>query len=478
MPAVFGLYMRVHILGICGTFMGGIAAIAKSAGHQVSGSDQNVYPPMSTQLRKLGIRLHEGYDQHQLDAELDCVIVGNVLSRGNPAVEALLNSGTPYYSGPQWLAENVLQDKWVLAVAGTHGKTTTSSMLAWILDCAGLDPGFLIGGVPNNFSISARLGGSNYFVVEADEYDTAFFDKRAKFVHYRPKSVGITNIEYDHADIYPDLNSILWQFHQLVRTVPGQGLITVNSNDPHIEALLGMGAWTPIETFSLTESAATWSARYDLIGAKSRFSVFRDGELQGDAGWSLVGAHNLENALVALALAAHAGVEVPVGIEALSRFKGVKRRLEKRGVFNGVAMYEDFAHHPTAIARTLSALRSQHAERRIIAVVEPRSNTMRMGVHRDALRKAFDDADRVFVLGSDTLDWRPETALAGLGPKLIVSYDVDELCVDLTAELARDDQVVLMSNGSFRGLPRLLQQALQSSETSTGVDSASGETPP
>jgi UDP-N-acetylmuramate: L-alanyl-gamma-D-glutamyl-meso-diaminopimelate ligase len=444
--------------------MGGVAALAKAAGHQVSGSDQNVYPPMSTQLRKLGIRLHEGYDERQLYDDLDCVVVGNVLSRGNPVIESLLNSGIPYYSGPEWLADNVLMDKWVFAVAGTHGKTTATSMLAWILDYAGLEPGFLVGGIPNNFSISARLGKSKYFVVEADEYDTAFFDKRAKFVHYRPRTVAITNIEYDHADIYPNLDAILWQFHQLIRTVPSEGLITVNGHDPNIDTLLSKGVWTPVETFSAHDEAATWSAAYDLIGAKSRFSVRRRGEKVGQAGWALLGSHNLENALAALGSAVHAGVSIDIALEALSQFRGVKRRLEKRGVFQGVTVYEDFAHHPTAITSTLAALRSQQSDRRIVAVVEPRSNTMRMGVHRDALRKAFDAADRVFVLSSERLDWKPETTLATLGGKLSVALDVDELLGGLLDELTSGDQVVLMSNGSFQGLPRLLQQALKSRE--------------
>jgi len=455
--------MRVHILGICGTFMGGIAALAKAAGHQVSGSDQNVYPPMSTQLRKLGIRLEEGYDRLDLDG-VDCVVVGNVLRRGLPAVEAMLNSGIPYYSGPEWLADNVLKDKWVLAVAGTHGKTTTTSMLAWILDYAGLEPGFLVGGVPTNFGISARLGRSKYFVVEADEYDTAFFDKRAKFVHYRPRTLAITNIEYDHADIYPDLDAVLWQFHQLIRTVPSEGRIAVNAQDANIDTLLGKGVWTPVERFSARDRDATWFAEYDLIGAKSRFSVFRQGAKVGQVGWALVGAHNLENALAALGCAVHAGVSVDVALEALSQFKGVKRRLEKRGVFCGIGLYEDFAHHPTAISTTLDALRSQQPDRRIVAVVEPRSNTMRMGVHRDALRKAFDSADKVYVLAPEDLGWRPEKALATLGAKLTVALTVDELLETLLDELAAGDQVVLMSNGSFQGLPRMLQQALRSRE--------------
>jgi UDP-N-acetylmuramate: L-alanyl-gamma-D-glutamyl-meso-diaminopimelate ligase len=392
------------------------------------------------------------------------VLVGNVLSRGNPVVEALLDSGRPYFSGPQWLAEHVLQDKWVLAVAGTHGKTTSTSMLSWILDYAGLEPGFLVGGVPSNFSISARLGNSKYFVVEADEYDTAFFDKRAKFVHYRPRTLAITNIEYDHADIYPDLQSILWQFHQLIRTVPRSGLITANGRDATIEELLAKGAWTPVQTFASDDRTATWSASYDLIGAKSQFSVYHSGEKVGHAGWALLGPHNLENAMAALSSAVHVGVDIDVALEALSQFKGVKRRLEKKGIFGGITIYDDFAHHPTAIARTLAALRSQQVDRRIVAVLEPRSNTMRMGVHRDALRKSFDAADRVFVLANEQLDWNPEGTLAALGSKLVVATEVDTLLERLLDELHAGDQVVLMSNGNFRGLGRLLQQALKSGD--------------
>lgn len=454
--------MRIHILGICGTFMGGIAALAKAAGHQVSGSDENVYPPMSTQLRKLGIQLHQGYDGRLFGTDLDCVVVGNVMARGNPAVEALLNSGLPYYSGPEWLAANVLKGKWVLAVAGTHGKTTTSSMLAWILDYAGLAPGFLIGGVPSNFKISARLGQSKYFVVEADEYDTAFFDKRAKFVHYRPKTLAITNIEYDHADIYSNLDAIIWQFHQLVRTVPGEGLITARCEDANIETLLDRGVWTPVETFSSADSTASWSASYDLIGVKSRFSVARRGVPVGQTDWALLGRHNLENALAAISAAVHAGVSVDVALEALSEFKGVRRRLDKRAVIDGITVYEDFAHHPTAIVKTLEAVRSQKTDQRIVAVVEPRSHTMRLGVHRDALRKAFDDADKVFVLASKDLSWNPESVLAPLGSKLSVAWEADELLAMLLTQLESGDQVVFMSNGDFMGLPRLLQQALKS----------------
>jgi UDP-N-acetylmuramate: L-alanyl-gamma-D-glutamyl-meso-diaminopimelate ligase len=453
--------MRVHILGVCGTFMGGIAAIAKEAGHDVSGADQNVYPPMSTQLEGLGIKLVEGYEA-PIDAAVESVVVGNVLSRGKPVVEALLSSGRPYSSGPQWLAEHVLRDKWVLAVSGTHGKTTTTSMLAWILEYAGLAPGFLVGGVPSNFGISARLGGSQYFVVEADEYDTAFFDKRAKFVHYRPRTLIINNIEFDHADIYSDVDAIIWQFHQLLRTVPGNGLIVANGKDANIERLLKRGVWTPLATFSAYDRGARWFASYDSVGAESRFSVFEQGAARGQGRWSLLGLHNLENALAAIAAAGHVGVALDVALAALAQFKGVKRRLELRGTFGGVSLYEDFAHHPTAIATTLAGLKSRAPKQRIVAVMEPRSNTMRMGVHRDTLHGSFADADRVFVLGAADLGWDPGAALAPLGRRLTVETDVQALLARLLAELAAGDHVVLMSNGSFQGLPRLLEQGLQS----------------
>ena len=375
--------MRIHILGICGTFMGGVAALAKAAGHHVTGSDQNVYPPMSTQLRKIGIRLYEGYDAGQINDDLDCVIVGNVLSRGNPAIEALLDSGISYLSGPEWLATHVLADKWVLAVSGTHGKTTTASMLAWILDYAGLAPGFLIGGVPKNFSLSARLGQSKYFVVEADEYDTAFFDKRAKFVHYRPTTLVITNIEHDHADIYPDLDSIQWQFHQLLRSVPGRGLISVNGVDPNIDNLINRGVWTPVETFSVSDKKSTWWADYNLIGSKSRFSVFRHGEELGQTDWSLLGKHNLENALGAVSAAMHVDVGAEIAFEALSAFKGVKRRLEKRGVFGGATLYDDFAHHPTEVESSIISLKKKFKGKKVLAICEIKSNSMISGIHKN-----------------------------------------------------------------------------------------------
>lgn len=452
--------MRVHILGICGTFMGGIAAIAKAAGHRVSGSDANVYPPMSTQLAALGIELVEGYGAEQITRDYDCVIVGNALSRGKPAVEALLDSGLPYYSGPEWLAANVLRERWVLAVSGTHGKTTTTSMLAWILQHAGLSPGFLIGGVPRNFAVSAALGAGAHFVIEADEYDTAFFDKRAKFVHYRPRTLAINNIEYDHADIYADVDAILWQFHQLVRTVPGNGLIVANGADANVAALLARGAWTPVQTFSASAAGADWTAAYETVGETSRFAVRRGGAPAGAAEWSLAGTHNLENALAAIAAAGHAGVPAAVAIEALASFRGVKRRLERLGVFDGVTLYEDFAHHPTAIAATLEAVRERGRGARLVAVVELRSNTMRMGVHKDALPAALAPADRVFVLGAEDLAFRPAEALRTLGAKASTATRADDLIGELLEFVRAGDQVVLMSNGGFQGLPAKLPKAL------------------
>ena len=452
--------MRVHILGICGTFMGGIAAIAKEAGHDVSGADRSVYPPMSTQLRDLGIGLVQGYDA-EVGPGVDHVVVGNALSRGSPVVEALLDSGRPYYSGPQWLAEHVLRDRWVLAVSGTHGKTTTTSMLAWILEYAGLSPGFLVGGVPGNFGISARLGASPYFVVEADEYDTAFFDKRSKFVHYRPRTLIVNNIEYDHADIFADVDAIIWQFHQLLRTVPRNGLIVANAVDANIERLLARGVWTPVTRFSAQDRGAQWWGSYDSVGEQSRFRIAKDGAPAGSTTFPLLGVHNLENALAAIAAAGHVGVAPAVALAALAQFKGVKRRLELRGTFGGIALYEDFAHHPTAIATTLAGLKSRAGAKRIVAVMEPRSNTMRMGVHRDALAESFAVADRVFVLGSRDLGWDPAEALAALGPRLVVTTDVAALLERLLADLAAGDVVVLMSNGSFQGLPALLQAGLE-----------------
>ena len=453
--------MRVHILGICGTFMGGVAALAKAAGHRVSGSDENVYPPMSDLLDDLGIPVRQGYHPEHLENDIDCVVVGNVMSRGREVVEALLNSGLPYCSGPQWLAEHVLRDRWVLAVAGTHGKTTTSSLLAWILEYAGLEPGFLIGGVPANFGVSARFGASEFFVVEADEYDTAFFDKRAKFVHYSPRTLAITNIEYDHADIYDDLDAILRQFHHLLRTVPGRGLVAVNGADANVGRLLEQGVWTPVESFSAEDRSATWFGAHTPAGSGSAITIRRQGGRIGDVNWSLLGKHNVENALAAICCAVHAGVGVSTALEALSTFEGVKRRLEMRGKFGGISLYEDFAHHPTAIRATLAALRNTRSGSRVIAVFEPASNSMRMGVHRESLSKALSGADRVFILARDDLAWDVDTELANLDAKLVVAQSVNELHAGLLEELRQGDHVAVMSNGGFQGLPGRLEESLR-----------------
>lgn len=452
--------MHVHILGIAGTFMGGIAALAQAVGHRVTGSDRNVYPPMSDQLRALGIDFVEGYGAEQLDPAPDVVVVGNALSRGVPVIEALLDRALPYTSGPQWLAEEVLRGRHVLAVAGTHGKTTTASLLAWILEQGGARPGFLIGGVPANFSTTACLGSGACFVLEADEYDTAFFDKRAKFVHYRPRTVILNNLEYDHADIYPDVASIRSQFHQLLRTVPGSGRIVVNHDDAELAATLAEGCWTPRESFSLVSDAADWSARLETP-AGERFTVLRRGRPLAHVSWSLLGRHNVANALAAIAAAEHAGIEPALAARALGEFRGVKRRMEVRGVVAGITVYDDFAHHPTAIARTLGGLRAREPDRRIVAVLEPRSNTMKLGVHRGELAPALADADRVFLYRPPELGWDLAAALAPLGARARLASSVEELVRALDAELRAGDHVLIMSNGGFGGLHAKLLDALR-----------------
>jgi UDP-N-acetylmuramate: L-alanyl-gamma-D-glutamyl-meso-diaminopimelate ligase len=446
--------MHVHILGICGTFMGGIAALARAAGHRVTGADQNVYPPMSTQLESLGIEITEGYGSDALAPGADVVVVGNVMTRGMPVVEALLDSGQPYTSGPEWLARHVLADRWVLAVAGTHGKTTTSSILAWLLEDAGLTPGFLIGGVPGNFGISARLGDAPFFVVEADEYDTAFFDKRSKFVHYRPRTLILNNLEFDHADIFPDLASIQRQFHHLVRTVPGGGLIVANGADPHLAETLAMGCWTPVEQFS---GDAEWTA--SLTGDGS-IEFRAGGEPAGRGEWAMPGLHNAENALAAALAARHAGVPLAASLDALGRFAGIRRRMEQRGQVGGVTVYDDFAHHPTAIERTLDGLRRAVGGARIVAVVEPRSNTMRMGVHVDELGASLGAADAVYLFRPPGLEWDLEAIAAGLEPPGTVSNTLDGLLRCLVSDLRRGDHVLIMSNGGFGGVHQKLLDAL------------------
>ncbi|MBV6415593.1 MAG: UDP-N-acetylmuramate--L-alanyl-gamma-D-glutamyl-meso-2,6-diaminoheptandioate ligase [Steroidobacteraceae bacterium] len=443
--------MHIHIIGICGTFMAGIAAIAKSAGHRVTGSDRNVYPPMSTQLAALGIDVVQGYDAAQLEPRPDVVVIGNVMSRGVPVIEAVLDRGLRYESGPEWLERAVLADRWVLAVAGTHGKTTTSSMLAWILEYAGLAPGFLIGGMPGNFEVSARLGSTPFFVIEADEYDTAFFDKRAKFVHYRPRTLVLNNLEFDHADIYPDLGSIQRQFHHLVRMVPGTGRIVANGADPNIEAMLAMGCWTPCERFG-SGPGAHWSARPTGGDDYSRFEVLEHGTALATVEWSQFGAHNVANALAAIAAARHAGVPVPVAADALRGFRGIKRRMELLGEVGGVRVYDDFAHHPTAIATTIDGLRRRSGAARIVAVLEPRSNTMKMGVHRDTLAASLAGADEIWLHAPGDLGWDAAGALAPLGARVHFTATVDSLAHELVPRLQRGDQVLIMSNGGFGGL--------------------------
>ncbi|CUA81497.1 UDP-N-acetylmuramate:L-alanyl-gamma-D-glutamyl-meso-diaminopimelate ligase [Gulbenkiania indica] len=454
--------MHIHILGICGTFMGGIAAIARQAGHKVTGCDANVYPPMSTQLEALGIELIEGFGTEQLALAPDVFVIGNVVRRGTPLMEAILDRGLPYVSGPQWLAENVLQGRWVLAVAGTHGKTTTSSMLAWILEDAGLAPGFLIGGIPENFGVSARLPGapaqepggeSPFFVIEADEYDTAFFDKRSKFVHYRPRTAVLNNLEFDHADIFADLGAIETQFHHLVRTVPGAGRIVVNGRELSLARVLERGCWTPVEAFGVETG---WSA--GLPDANGHFDVMCAGVTVGRVAWGLLGEHNRLNALAAIAAARHAGVTPQQAAEALSRFANVKRRMEVRGEAGGVTVYDDFAHHPTAIATTVAGLRAKVGRNRILAVLEPRSNTMKLGTMKDALAASLQDADRVFC-SAVGLGWSPAEALAPLGERAQTFDAFDALVEAIVAEAQPGDHVLVMSNGGFGGIhARLLER--------------------
>jgi UDP-N-acetylmuramate: L-alanyl-gamma-D-glutamyl-meso-diaminopimelate ligase len=470
---------HVHILGIGGTFMGGIAAIAAALGHRVTGSDQNVYPPMSTQLERLGITLFQGYSAEQLDSQPDIVIVGNAMSRGKPVVEAMLDRGMPYISGPQWLAEQVLQGRHVIAVAGTHGKTTTTSMIAWILEDAGLNPGFLIGGVPANFEVTARLGGSRYFVIEADEYDTAFFDKRAKFVHYRPRTAVLNNLEYDHADIYPDVAAIRWQFHQMLRMVPQTGRLIVNAADPELARTLAQGCWTPVDTFELrapgesgaaaaavaAQAGSRWSAILAAGMDSGQFDVLRDGEHAGRVEWNLLGRHNVMNALAAIAAAAHAGLEPARAARALSRFDGVKRRMEALGTVAGVTVYDDFAHHPTAIETTLAGLRTRIGPARIIAVLEPRSNTMKLGVHRDQLAHSLRGADQVWFFEPKDLGWSIREQVASLGGRVNFSGDVDDLAARIASLTHAGDHVLIMSNGGFGGLHDKLLQLLRQRAT-------------
>ena len=459
--------MHIHILGICGTFMGGLAVLAKEAGHKVTGCDANVYPPMSTQLRAQGIELIEGYGQHQLSLQPDLYVVGNVVSRGNSLMETIMNRGLPYMSGPQWMGEYILHDKWVLAVAGTHGKTTTASMLAWILDQAGYNPGFLIGGVPLNFGISARLGGTTaeapFFVIEADEYDTAFFDKRSKFIHYRPRTTILNNLEYDHADIFPDLAAIETQFHHLIRTVPAIGRIIANGTEESLKRVVARGCWSEVEWFN-DASPENWGMVEHDDG---RFDVYHKGQRQGTVNWYLTGAHNRWNAVAAIAAARHTGVPPAQAIDSLSTFQNVKRRMEVRGVVNNITVIDDFAHHPTAIATTVEGLRRKLGHSRILAVLEPRSNTMKLGTMKSALPGSLSEADLVFGFGAkgegkEALGWDLAAALAPLGEKARAFDDLSTLVEAVASAAKPGDSILVMSNGGFGGIHQKLLDALQS----------------
>jgi UDP-N-acetylmuramate: L-alanyl-gamma-D-glutamyl-meso-diaminopimelate ligase len=453
--------VHLHILGICGTFMGGLALLARAAGHRVTGCDANVYPPMSDQLRDAGIELIEGFDAAQLRLQPDCFVIGNVVTRGNPLLEAILDAGAAFVSGPQWIGEQVLRGRWVLGVAGTHGKTTTSAMLAWILDRAGLAPGFLIGGVPQDFGVSARAGAGGCFVIEADEYDTAFFDKRSKFVHYFPRTAVLNNLEYDHADIFPDLAAIEAQFHHLVRTIPSSGRLIVNGADPALERVLARGCWSQIERFGV---AAGWRALDVEEGERHAFDVAFGDERYGRLELPLPGAHNRANAIAAIAAARHAGVAPQRALEALAQFKGVKRRLEPRGERNGVTVYDDFAHHPTAIALTIAGLRRKVGAQRILAVLEPRSNTMRLGSMKALLPDSLREADRVYCYGArdgrGALGWDPAQVLAPLGARAQCFDRIDALVAAVAAEARPGDHVLVMSNGAFGGVHGRLLDAL------------------
>ncbi|MCD8549975.1 MAG: UDP-N-acetylmuramate:L-alanyl-gamma-D-glutamyl-meso-diaminopimelate ligase [Shewanella xiamenensis] len=456
--------MHIHILGICGTFMGGIAVLAKQLGHKVTGSDLNVYPPMSTQLEEQGIELIQGYDPSQLDPAPDMVVIGNAMSRGNPCVEYVLNRNLPYTSGPEWLRDNVLQQRWVLGVAGTHGKTTTASMVAWILEHAGLEPGFLIGGVPGNFPFSARLGKAPFFVIEADEYDCAFFDKRSKFVHYHPRTLVINNLEFDHADIFADLAAIQKQFNHLIRTVPGEGKIIWPVDAQAVKQTIDMGCWSGQEHYHTAESITGWYGKA-LSDDCHCFEVFFDGESQGVLEWDLIGQHNIENAIMAIAAARHVGVKPSAAIEALAQFIPPKRRLELLGTVNGISVYDDFAHHPTAIATTLKGMRAKVGQSKIIVVLEPRSNTMKSGVHKDTLAYSMMQADEAFLYQADTIDWNMKEAMEASVIPVMVLHQIDEVVAKVAATAKPGDTIVVMSNGGFGGLHKKLLAALEQAST-------------
>jgi len=429
--------------------MGGVALLARSLGMKVSGSDANVYPPMSDQLKAAGIELQEGYLAEHMNPKPDLVVIGNAMSRGNPAVEYVLNEGLAYTSGPQWLANNVLKDRWVLAVSGTHGKTTTSSLLAWILEDAGLAPGFLIGGVPGNFGEAARLGDTPFFVIEADEYDTAFFDKRSKFVHYHPRTLVVNNLEFDHADIFDDLAAIQKQFHHLIRTVPSEGLIIIPPDEVDIDKTLSMGCWSKKQTVGL-EAGDLQATEVSADG--SEFKVQYQGKFQANVNWQMLGRHNVSNALAAIAAARHVGVNISQACEALAAFKGIKRRMELYGEVKGIRVYDDFAHHPTAIESTIKGLKANIGERKLIAILELRSNTMRMGIHKESLANCLQVADRVILFNQSDMNWSLSTVQQQLGEKATIEVSIDDIVGLIRDEAMRGDEILIMSNGGFCGI--------------------------
>ncbi len=450
--------MHIHILGICGTFMGGIASLAVEKGIKVSGSDENVYPPMSTQLEKLGITLHEGYKrEHIQQLRPDVVVIGNALKRGIDAVEYVLDEGIPYQSGPQWLAENLLKERWVIGVAGTHGKTTTTSMIAWIIEYAGFNPGFLIGGIPANFGVSAKWGQDPYFVVEADEYDSAFFDKRSKFVHYHPRTCVLNNLEFDHADIFNSLDDIKKQFNHLVRTVPGKGALIVPTQDKAIQDVLAMGKWSDVISFGVD---GHWQAKL-IEQDGSQFEVFYQGKSQGQVKWSLIGAHNVSNALASIAASCHAGIKPDCAIEALGHFKSVKRRMEIRGQVNGITVYDDFAHHPTAIATTVAGLRAKIGTQKLIAVVDIRSNTMCMGTHQHEMPDSLKEADAIYVYQSPKVQWDVKETFGKLNKPMLIAQDTQAIIDALAQQAKANDHILVMSNGGFDNLHQRLLNALE-----------------
>ncbi len=450
--------MHIHILGICGTFMGGAAVLARQLGHKVTGSDANVYPPMSTFLESQGIEIIEGFDPSQLAEQPDLVVIGNAMSRGNPCVEYVLNHNLKYTSGPQWLQEFLLHDRWVLAVSGTHGKTTTSSMLAWILEDCGYEPGFLVGGVLGNFGVSARLGSSMFFVVEADEYDSAFFDKRSKFVHYHPRTLVMNNLEFDHADIFDDLEAIKRQFHHLVRTVPGNGKVISPQSDHALNDVLQRGCWSEQE---FSDSQEGWSIKKRSKDG-SHFNVFFQRELVGNVKWDLVGDHNVSNAVMAIAAAKHVGVKPELACKALANFINTKRRLERKGEVAGVTVYDDFAHHPTAIELTLDGLRNKVTDKKIIAVLEPRSATMKMGVHKETLAKSLSKADSVYLYQPQNLSWSVEEVAQYCSQPTVVGEDIDRFVARILQEVQSGDQILVMSNGGFEGIHDKILDGLKS----------------